>query len=77
MLQLLQIERVPLENFDDAFSVKINCAMHHAVCDASSKKQTFHETDITERESISETGAEELEENECQEIEDLRSGINI
>ena len=41
------------------------------------KKQTFHETDVTEKESSTETDAEELEEDDCQETEDLRSGINI
>ena len=32
--------------------------MHLAVCDALYKKQTFHETDVTERESSAETDAE-------------------
>ena len=49
-------------------------AIHLAACDAMYKKQTFHETDVTERESSAKTDAEELEEDECH---DLRSGINI
>ena len=48
--------------------------MHLAVCDVLHKKQTFHETDVTERESSVDTDAEELEEDDCQETED---GINI
>ena len=51
--------------------------MHFAVCDVSYKKQTLHESDATERESSVKTDAEELEEDDCQETEDLRSGINI
>ena len=58
-------------------TVNINCAMHLAVCDVLYKKQTFHETEVTERESSVETDAEELDEDDCQEAEDLRSGINI
>ena len=52
-------------------------AINFAACDVLYKKQTFHETDDTERVSSAETDAEELEENDCQETEDLRSGINI
>ena len=52
-------------------------AIHLAVCDVLYKKQTFHETYVTERESCAETDAEELEEDDCRETEDLRSGINI
>ena len=52
-------------------------AIHLAVCAVLCKKQTIHETDVTERESSAETDAEELEEDDCQETEDLRSGINI
>ena len=51
--------------------------MHLAVCDVLCKKQTFHETDITERESSAEVDAEELKKDACQETEDLRSFINI
>ena len=57
--------------------VNINCAMHLAVCDVLHKKQTFHETDVTEMESSAKADADELEEDNCQETEDLRSGINI
>ena len=42
-------------------------AMHLAVYDALYRKQTFHEADV----------ADVLEENDCQETDDLRSGINI
>ena len=52
-------------------------ATHLAVCDVSYKKQTFHDTDVTARVSRAETDAEELEEDDCQETVDLRSGINI
>ena len=52
-------------------------AIHLAVCDALYKKQIFHETDVTERESSAEADAEELEEDDCQETEHLRSGLNI
>ena len=52
-------------------------AIHLAVCDVLYKKQTFHEIDITEVDSSAETDGEELEEDDCQETEDLRSGINI
>ena len=52
-------------------------ATHYNVCDALYKKQTFHETDVTEMESSAKTVADELEEDNCQEREDLRSGINI
>ena len=52
-------------------------AIHLAVCDILWKKQTLHETDVTERESSAEAYAEELEEDDCQETEDLRAGINI
>ena len=52
-------------------------AIHLAVCDVLYKKQAFHETNVTEVESSAETDAEELEEDDCQETEDLRSGINI
>ena len=45
-------------------------AMHLAVCDVLYKKQTFHETDVTERESSAKTDIEELEEDDCQEKED-------
>ena len=69
--------RVLWKNLDGVLTVNIDCAMHLAVCDNSCKKQTFHETDITERESSAETDAEELEEDDCQETEDLRAGINI
>ena len=48
-----------------------------AVCDVSYKKQTFHETYVTVRESSVKTDTKELEEDVCQETEDLRSGINI
>ena len=48
-----------------------------AVCDVLYKKQTFHETDVIERESSAKTDAEELEEDDCQETENLRSGVNI
>ena len=41
-------------------------ATHLAVCDVLYKKLTFHETDVTERVSLAETDAEELEENDCQ-----------
>ena len=62
-------------------TVNINCAtthaMHLAVCDVLYKKQTFHVTDFTERESSAETDAEELKEDDRQEAEDLRSCINI
>ena len=51
--------------------------MHLAVCDALYKKQTFNEADVTEWASIAKTDAEELEEDDCQEIFVLRSGINI
>ena len=47
------------------------------MCDVLSKKQTFNETDVAEMASSAETDAEELEETDCQETEDLRSGINI
>ena len=46
-------------------------------CDVLYKKQTFHETDDKGMESSTETDAEELEEDDCQETVDLRSGINI
>ena len=52
-------------------------AIHLAVCDVLCKKKTFSETDSTERESSAETDAEELEEDDCQETEDLRSSMNI
>ena len=61
-------------------TVNINCAMQMlclAVCDVLYKKQTFHEIDATERESSAKTYAEELEEDDCQETEDLRCDINI
>ena len=48
-----------------------------AVCDILYKRQKFHETDVTERVSRAKTDAEELEEDDCQETEDLRTGINI
>ena len=51
--------------------------MHLAVCDVLYKKPTFHETDDTERESSAKTDADELEEDDCQETEDLRSGVDI
>ena len=51
--------------------------MHLAVCDVLHKNQTFHETDVTEMEPSAKADAEELEEDNCQETEDLRSGINI
>ena len=51
--------------------------MHVAVCDVLSKKLTFHEPNVTERESSDETVADKLEEDDCQETEDLRSDINI
>ena len=38
---------------------------------------TFHETDITERESSAEADAEESKEDDCQETEDSRSGKHI
>ena len=47
------------------------------MCGVLYKKQTFHETDMTERELSAITDAEELEEDDCQETDDLRSGINI
>ena len=43
-------------------TVNINCAIHLAVCDTP-YKQTFHDTDSTERESSAKTNAEELEED--------------
>ena len=52
-------------------------ATHLAVYDVLYKKQTFHETDITERELNAKDDTEEIEEDDCQETEDLRSGINI
>ena len=52
-------------------------AIHIAVCDALYKKQTLNETDLTERKSSAKTDAEELEEDDFQETEHLRSGINI
>ena len=52
-------------------------AIHLAVCDILYKRQIFHETDITERESSAKTDAEELEEDDCQKTEDLRCDINI
>ena len=39
-------------------------AMHLAVCDVLYKKQTSHETDVTERESSAEADVEELEEDD-------------
>ena len=51
--------------------------MHLAVCDALYKKLTFHETDVPERESSVKADAEGLEEDDCQEAEDLRSDIDI
>ena len=48
-----------------------------AVCDVLYKKLTFHETDATESETSAETEAEELEEDDCQETEDLRSCVCI
>ena len=51
--------------------------MHLAVYDVLCEKQTFHETDVAEMESSAKTDAEELEEDDCPETEDLRSGINI
>ena len=51
-------------------------AVHLAVCYIL-YKQIIHETVATESESSAETDAEELEEDDCQETEDLRSGINI
>ena len=51
--------------------------MYLAVCDVLCKKQTSHEADVTERESSAKIDAEELEEDDCQETEDLRSAINI
>ena len=47
------------------------------MCDALYKNQTFHETDATEKESSAKTDAEEIKEDDCQETEDLRYGINI
>ena len=41
--------------------------IHLVVCDVLYKKHTFHETDVTLRESNAETDAEELEEDDCQE----------
>ena len=52
-------------------------AIHLAVCEFLYKKQRCHETDATERDSSAEIDAEELEEDDCQETEDLRSGKNI
>ena len=52
-------------------------AMHLAVCDVLCRKHTYHETDVTKRKSSAKTDAEELEEDDCQKTEDLRSGINI
>ena len=34
-------------------------SLHLAVCDVLNKMQTFHETDVTERQSSAETDAEE------------------
>ena len=58
---------------------KLCCAhaIHLAVCGVLYKMQTLHETDDTEMESSAETNTEELEKDDCQETEDLRSGINI
>ena len=61
-------------------TVNINCAMHMQyifMFVTFYKRSTFHESDITERESSVKTDAEELEEDDCQETEDLRSGISI
>ena len=44
-------------------------AIHHAVCNVLYRKQTFHEADVTVKESSAER--EELEEDDCQETEDL------
>ena len=52
-------------------------AIHLVVCDVLCKKKTFDQTDVTLRESSAKTDAEELEEDDCQETEDLRSGISI
>ena len=66
-----------MQHLVGVLTVNINCAIHLAVSDALYRKQTFHETDVTERESSAKTDAEELEEDDCQETEDLRSVINI
>ena len=51
--------------------------MHLSVCDVLYKNKTFHETDVTERKSSAKTDTKELEEDDCQETEELRSAINI
>ena len=51
--------------------------MRLAVCGVLYMMQTFHETDVTEKESSIETDAEELEEFDCQATEDIISGENI
>ena len=51
--------------------------MHLYVCNVSYKKQIFHEIDVTEREPSAETDAEDLEEDDCQQTENLRSGMHI
>ena len=68
---------VNLDGVDCDHQLRYAHAKHLPVCDVSYRKQTFHETDVMERESSAETVAEELEEDDCQETEDLRSGINI
>ena len=52
-------------------------AIHLAACDVLIRKQTFHDTDVAEMETSYEADAEELEEDDCQETDDLISGINI
>ena len=50
--------------------------IHPAVCDVLYKK-TFTKTDVTEAKTSADSDAEELEEDDCRETKDLKSGINM